>query len=289
MPVPRDVTKGGRPPHLFSLTEALKRLGRPVAFYPSLAKIIGLKEAILICQLAYWTPRAKNEKGEGWIYKSAQELENETGLTYKEQIRVRQSLIQKGLLEDTYDRSGHRLYFRIVPSALDVLIPEHTGAAEVSTEHLTKGKVPPDEQVDGIVPKVSSFKEPKTTAETTQKERDANAPSNNDKTNLHLEQVLLPWMEAVWRGHPNCQRRRWEDPKYPSSFERAEESEGAEIFRQAFVDYLDSNDKPNIITFLYSRPKPPARQRAKRSRPTAKEMTGLSDADRIRKILGRTA
>ena len=121
------------------------------------------------------------------------------------------------------------------------------------------------------------------------RERDAHAhpPSNGNREELHLEQDVLPWMEDVWRKHPKCQRRKWEDPKYPSSFERTEEFEGPEKFRQAFLDYLRDTKKPNILTFLYSRPKPPRRTYPGRRRMTAEEITGKSDVERLEELMGK--
>ncbi len=53
-------------------------LGRTVAYYPSLKKITGsATSTILLCQLLYWTNKAKD----GWIWKTTSEIEEETGLT----------------------------------------------------------------------------------------------------------------------------------------------------------------------------------------------------------------
>jgi hypothetical protein len=138
----------------FSLTEAMKRLGRPVIFYPALAQRIGIKEAIVLAQFVYWTPRSKNEQG--WIYKSAFDLEEETSLTYKEQCRVRKTLRKLGLIQERLSREEHRLYFRVVPDAIDKLIPEGGAPDQRSDAHLTKGQMPPDLLSGGTLQKVSS-------------------------------------------------------------------------------------------------------------------------------------
>jgi hypothetical protein len=105
-----------------------------VAYYPSLARLVGLKESIFLCQLLYWSPKGRHDKGEGWIYKTAEEMEVETGLSYKEQIRLRKSLFRQGLIEENYARSEHRLYFRVNADNLDLL-----------GEHMTKSNVPSDQ------------------------------------------------------------------------------------------------------------------------------------------------
>lgn len=90
-------------------------------------------------------------------------------------------------------------------------------------------------------------------------------------------------MENTWRNHPHCRKRRWEEPKYPSSFERAEEFEGAEVFRAAFLAYLDSTEKPRVLDFLDTRPRPPRREFIRVRQPTAEEITGMSDVERLQK------
>jgi len=86
--------------------------GRPLAYYPALVPYVGgIKAAILLCQLVYWTPRARN--AEGWIYKTQTEIMRETGLTWREQRAARDALKQRGLLEEHYDRLEHQLYLRI--------------------------------------------------------------------------------------------------------------------------------------------------------------------------------
>jgi hypothetical protein len=101
-----------------NLEDAVQELGRPIMFYRSLAKLIGIKESLLLCQLIYWTPRGRQDKGKGWIYKSAEEFEEETCLTYREQRRIRAVLVERGLIEEEYNREEHVMYFRVVPGGL---------------------------------------------------------------------------------------------------------------------------------------------------------------------------
>lgn len=142
-------------------SSALKTLGRTVSFYPSLAKVWGIKESLFICQLLYWTPRSYDE--DGWVYKTAEEWEEEIGLTYKEQIRARESLRDAGVLEEKQNRTEHRIYFRLNMEALKAVpVPD-----ERSDEHLTKGKMASDERSTGTLPKVISYKGTEITTEIT--------------------------------------------------------------------------------------------------------------------------
>jgi hypothetical protein len=99
------------------LSEYLIELGRPVAYYPSLAKLLGVKATVFICQLAYW--HGKQADPEGWIYKTSDELEEETGLSYYEQKSARKELRARGMLEEKYRRLDHQMYYRVLWDVLN--------------------------------------------------------------------------------------------------------------------------------------------------------------------------
>lgn len=185
-----NCAKAGRSNYQFKLSLSLKRLGRPVVFYPSVAKLIGMGESIFLAQLLYWTPRARNEMGDGWIYKSAEELEEETGLTYRQQRLVRRRLRKFGFLEECNRRTEHRLYFRVVPEAVDKLM-ETPGAPNAwSHEHMTKSQVVPNQTSGGTLPNVISYKETESTTESTQKKnlrRQTTPPSSPSNGKLKTQ------------------------------------------------------------------------------------------------------
>lgn len=134
------------------LSDFLNDVGRPAAFYPGLARALGdIKEAIFICQMSYW--KEKGGDPDGWIYKTSEELEKETALSYKEQTNVRKGLVEKGLLEERYSRTEHLMYFRVNWTALNDLWEEH-----LTNGHMPKGQVASDQREGGTLPKVSSLK-----------------------------------------------------------------------------------------------------------------------------------
>jgi hypothetical protein len=95
--------------------------GRPLAYFPAIVPHVGsVNAAIVLCQLIYWTPRAKDE--EGWIYKTQLELMQETGLSRREQRSARTELKRRGLLEERYERLDHQLYFKINVEVYNALI-----------------------------------------------------------------------------------------------------------------------------------------------------------------------
>lgn len=83
------------------ITDFLQDVGNPVCYYPSLAKLIGIKEAIFLCHVCFWSGKGQA----GWIYRTADKLYEETGLSAKEQLRIRKDLKQYGLIEDKQGRN----------------------------------------------------------------------------------------------------------------------------------------------------------------------------------------
>jgi len=105
------------------ITESMKSAGRPVAYYPRVARALGgAKEGILVCQLFYLDGSQWDE--EGWIYKTAEEILLETGLSYKEQTSAREYLKKIGVLEERYERLNHRMFFRVNQDRLNVVFAE---------------------------------------------------------------------------------------------------------------------------------------------------------------------
>jgi hypothetical protein len=100
------------------LTDAILDLGKVVAFFPGLRKITGsINATLILCQALYWTPRTNNP--DGWFYKTAEEWEKETALTYDEQFTARKHLKELELIEERNDRIDHKLWFRVNQTMLN--------------------------------------------------------------------------------------------------------------------------------------------------------------------------
>lgn len=92
------------------LTNYILDLGRVVAYYPGLKKVTGSTTAtIMLCQFLYWSNKTKD----GWIWKTAEEIEEETGLTKNEQRTAKQVLSDLNLLEYERKRLDHTSKYRI--------------------------------------------------------------------------------------------------------------------------------------------------------------------------------
>lgn len=71
---------------------------RPIAFNRDFVALgIGVKGALFLSQALYWDKRVTLK--DGWFWKTTEEWEEETGLTIKEQRKVRDILIEKGYIE----------------------------------------------------------------------------------------------------------------------------------------------------------------------------------------------
>ena len=94
------------------ITDFLSDVGRPVAYFPKLRHITGSVNATLfLCQLIYW--EGKQASKTGWIYKTHREMEEETGLSRREQETARRKLKDRGLIEERLAGVPQRLHYRL--------------------------------------------------------------------------------------------------------------------------------------------------------------------------------
>jgi len=86
------------------LDSVLNGLGRPVAYYPALARTFGgVKRSLWLCQFAYWKDKQKDP--DGWIHKTEDAILKETGLSRHEQKSVKKWLLENNLCE--IDKRGN--------------------------------------------------------------------------------------------------------------------------------------------------------------------------------------
>jgi len=88
-------------PETRALLDVLSR--RTIAYHPDLALALGsVPAAVILSQLLYW--HGKQADPDGWIKKTAVELEEETGVTERQQETTRPAMIEAGLVE--FQRRG---------------------------------------------------------------------------------------------------------------------------------------------------------------------------------------
>ena len=170
-------------------TEAYEHSGWTIVVPVKLIHAIGAKGAILLAQLFYWS--GKEQSGEGWIYKTQLDLENETGLSRHEQNKCVEDLKKKNVLETRYERLDHRLYYRINRDALDEIM-EADLPGEIRKTDFGKSenrRSPNPESGLREIPKTHlGIKEQENTTENTNKRND------DDQSKLHAQ---FPTKRAV--------------------------------------------------------------------------------------------
>jgi len=113
-------------------TDYLLDLGHPVAYYPGLVKHLGSVNAVLFfSQIFYWQDKAASELG---VYKTVEEIEAETGMTYREQATARKQLVERGVLVETNKRLEHRVYYRIDLDRLNEMLESANCGKRISGE-----------------------------------------------------------------------------------------------------------------------------------------------------------
>lgn len=149
-----------------SLFKALRGLGHAVVVHREVAGVFGLQEGHFLEQIAYWMERTKPE-AEEWVYKTSDEIEKEICLTYKQQIRIREKLVDLKVLEERQDRVNHVIFFRVNAAIFDSLMAEGVSDQRSGTSTLLKVRDSSDQRSEGTLPKVSSYKGTEITQEIT--------------------------------------------------------------------------------------------------------------------------
>ncbi len=175
--------------------ELMKELlsDRPIAFHPTLSRILGgVNEALIFQQLAYWTGKGSDPV---WVYKTRAEFFEETTLTRPQQERARATLRRLGVITEERRDIPAKLYFRVNWEALFELL----GATpKKATFPPTRGQAP--DQPDGLEPTTLSAANPPTSKSTSESIKEEEDPP------LKLPRTLEE-LEA-WEQKME-ERRRW--------------------------------------------------------------------------------
>jgi len=85
---------------------------RPVAYHPMIAKITGsVTAAIFLSQILYWT--GKGARSDGYIWKTRKDMEEETGLSRREQETARRKLRELGILLEKRCGIPAKMHYRV--------------------------------------------------------------------------------------------------------------------------------------------------------------------------------
>lgn len=96
------------------LGDIMLGLGDPLFVYPKMNRVCGSMNAnILLTYLIQET--GKRVGPDAWIAKESPRIEADTGLTYKQQVSARKFLVERGFIEECYDRITHTMFFSVNP------------------------------------------------------------------------------------------------------------------------------------------------------------------------------
>jgi hypothetical protein len=161
------------------LSDYLMGVGRPVAYYPKLRRITGSTNAtIFICQFIYWT--GKEASGDGWIFKTAEDIEEETGLSYYEQKTAREKLVSAKLISEKNVRLEHKMYFKVNLDTLNSL----WGTEETNVPERDNPSFGNEETPNSLIGTTE------TTTENTTENKSALSPENLKKANQTVDRFL---------------------------------------------------------------------------------------------------
>ena len=98
-------------------------LGTPRTYYASFAKVTGdVCAGVLASQFFFWYDRGRDP--DGWIYKTRDEIYEETGLTRRNQETARRKLIEAGFLEEQLRGMPAKLHYRLNIESLMLAIDD---------------------------------------------------------------------------------------------------------------------------------------------------------------------
>lgn len=99
---------------------------RIVAYHVAFARVVGsATAALLLSQLHYWANITTAKERDGWFYKAAAEIEDETGLTRREQETARRILRDQGVIAEDRRSLPAKLWYQVNKERLFELVREH--------------------------------------------------------------------------------------------------------------------------------------------------------------------
>jgi hypothetical protein len=124
---------------------------RPIAYHPILAKVFGsVTAALFLSQIGYWSDKGAHHSG--WIWKTEEEMTDETGLSRSEQQTARALLVWTGVLEEKRKGVPARMWFKIDWEMLDIALTEYENERRAQQEADKPQPVVENQQQDAEIP-----------------------------------------------------------------------------------------------------------------------------------------
>ncbi|HAT3729390.1 TPA: replication protein [Serratia marcescens] len=178
--------------------DILQLLDRPVAFQRSFVRLgAGVTGALLLSQLVYWANRTNDE--DGWVYKTQEDWESETGLTRYEQEGARKKLRSLGLLIELKRGLPAQLFYKVDVDKLNQLLADACKDAEFPQTSVRKTSKPAAGKPANIHTEITTEN---TTPPNPQEGDDAGAP---DKSKIKYQDVADAYNEILGDRLPKVQ------------------------------------------------------------------------------------
>ncbi|EDG5203732.1 HNH endonuclease [Salmonella enterica] len=170
----------------------LPLLDRPIAFQRSFIRLnIGVTASLFLSQMTYWTNRSDDD---GWVYKTQEEWEEETGLSRYEQEGARKKLRSIGVLLEKRKGVPARLFYKVDNDVLyQALVAAnknaekpHTGVRKTTRQ--VSGK-PANIHTEITTENIDPSKSPVG--------RDGGHPATSSVANISREQLLADAKKAL--------------------------------------------------------------------------------------------
>jgi hypothetical protein len=132
---------------------------RSIAIAARVMTIVGDTAAgVLLSQLIYWTRRGVDvAERDGWIFKTAHDWEQETGMSWKVQRRARSILLAMGVIEERKQQMPARLEFRLKLSALVPLLAQRADVVMASGMDLVQFRDATSDVTDTLIGRAFLF------------------------------------------------------------------------------------------------------------------------------------
>ena len=126
-----------------NITQRIPKIGRPIAFYPSVCRAFDdLSTAIIICQFIYWYSKV----GDRLIYKTREEIEEETSIKPDTQRRIFAKLKKMGVVEIVKKGIPAKNHYQWNWKKVDEIITANTTETTGTCTSKTQEQVPADSQ-----------------------------------------------------------------------------------------------------------------------------------------------
>lgn len=196
-----------KPTEILPISASLHLIGRPLAYYPKLAKLLGgAKIAIFLCQFMYWEGKQEDD---GWIFKTGESLEEETGLSREEQQTARKKLKSLSILEEKLSGLPARMHYRFNWKKLDEIVTQAYGNTPNKFPGFPQTGLGESPKLDRGIPANIPI-EQETTTETT-------AESTTENTSMSSNLFSTPLNGSAQSKQPQ-ERKKKDKPEFSEGF-----------------------------------------------------------------------